>query len=598
MKARLAAALAVSAGLVVSVGAPVAAFDSGMLVTFAVGDAPVGIAFDPVTGDRAYIAASADNTLVAVGIPAIGVSVDIPVGSAPMGVALSTDGTVAYVPSYGDNLVTVIDTTTDTVTGTIPVGTSPFFIAMSPDGTKAYVPNSGDDTVSVISTATNTVTATMPTASLPVAVAFSPDGSTAYVAQAGGDVMIFNVATSTFAGTIALTGMPYGVGVSEDGTRLYVSQYSAGTVTVFNTADYSVAGVVTVGGAAEGVGIRPGGRQVFVAHGSGEVAVIDTATLTVIDQLGVGALPRITAFSPDGSLALVSNTGEHTATMIELDFTVAFDSAGGSAVSPQDISPGALAAEPPAPTRAGYAFDGWWNGATEWDFATDTVTSEVDLVAHWLPLPTITGNASESTQAGNLFTWTPTIVAQPGYTVTSTALPSGLTIDSGTGIISGIPTVAAGPATVTVTVTDANGSVQRDVTITVGHAAAQSLSISASDLTPRQGDTITITTTAMDSYGNTWDASSTAVINSSVASDQISVDKVKFIHASPHVLTVTVAPAIGTITVQVSPAGGLGITGSEIPWVVIGLAALLLLVGGLLVGLRARRARSAGYSSN
>ncbi|HWM33609.1 MAG TPA: LPXTG cell wall anchor domain-containing protein, partial [Pseudolysinimonas sp.] len=162
------------------------------------------------------------------------------------------------------------------------------------------------------------------------------------------------------------------------------------------------------------------------------------------------------------------------------------------------------------------------------------------------------------------------------------------------------PTVATGPVTVTVTVTDANGTAQVDVDITIEHSDAQSLSITASDLTPRQGDTITITTIAMDGYGNTWDASGTAVISSSVPSDQITpgTGQVRFVHASPHVLTVSVLPASGSITVQVSPATALGTTGSEIPWWLMAVGVALLLAGGLLVALRARQVRAARYSSS
>ena len=63
----------------------------------------------------------------------------------------------AYVPNNLANTVSVIDTTTNTVVATIGVGDAPVGVAVSPDGTRAYVTNFNSDTVSVIDTATNTV---------------------------------------------------------------------------------------------------------------------------------------------------------------------------------------------------------------------------------------------------------------------------------------------------------------------------------------------------------------------------------------------------------------------------------------------------------
>ena len=37
----------------------------------------------------------------------------------------------------------------------------------------------------------------------------------------------------------------------------------------------------------------------------------------------------------------------------------------------------------PAPTKLGYNFLGWYNGDVAWDFANDTVTEDVTLVAKW-----------------------------------------------------------------------------------------------------------------------------------------------------------------------------------------------------------------------
>jgi uncharacterized repeat protein (TIGR02543 family) len=68
------------------------------------------------------------------------------------------------------------------------------------------------------------------------------------------------------------------------------------------------------------------------------------------------------------------------------EYTVTYDSQGGSAVDSQTVEHGGKAIEPTAPTKEGYTFCGWYKepGCTNaWNFATDTVTSNVTLYAKW-----------------------------------------------------------------------------------------------------------------------------------------------------------------------------------------------------------------------
>src|SRR5215510_8188845 len=65
--------------------------------------------------------------------------------------------TKAYVTNFGDNTVSVIDSTTNTVTATIPVGSNPVGVAVTPNGASAYVANGTSNDVSVLATASNTV---------------------------------------------------------------------------------------------------------------------------------------------------------------------------------------------------------------------------------------------------------------------------------------------------------------------------------------------------------------------------------------------------------------------------------------------------------
>lgn len=65
------------------------------------------------------------------------------------------------------------------------------------------------------------------------------------------------------------------------------------------------------------------------------------------------------------------------------EFTVTFDSDGGSAV-PQQKLRNAPAVKPADPKKSGYDFAGWYLGDTQYTFDTN-VTKDITLKAHWTP---------------------------------------------------------------------------------------------------------------------------------------------------------------------------------------------------------------------
>lgn len=67
-------------------------------------------------------------------------------------------------------------------------------------------------------------------------------------------------------------------------------------------------------------------------------------------------------------------------------FHVTFDTQGGSEVAAQKVRHSQYAAEPEAPAKPGYVFDGWYlEGGVPWDFAKDTVQNDLTLIASWKP---------------------------------------------------------------------------------------------------------------------------------------------------------------------------------------------------------------------
>lgn len=145
----------------------------------------------------------------------------------------------AYVADGAANAVRVFDTTTHALLATIPVGSGPVPVAITPDGSRAYVGNTQSASVSVIDTANNTVIATVSiTYGYPYGIAITPDGAFAYVTDYGHEVYVISTATNTIVATVTTGGSAYKVVISPDGAFAYVSVDDA--VDVIDTATNTV----------------------------------------------------------------------------------------------------------------------------------------------------------------------------------------------------------------------------------------------------------------------------------------------------------------------------------------------------------------------
>jgi YVTN family beta-propeller protein len=134
----------------------------------------------------------------------------------------------AYITNFNSASVSVIDTATNAVTATIGVGSNPLGVAVTRDGSKVYVThqNNVNSTVAVIDTATNEVTATIPVGANPgfPGIAVTPDGSKVYVASSGNTVSVIDAATNTVTATVGVGNSPFGVAVTPDGSRSRLKQ--------------------------------------------------------------------------------------------------------------------------------------------------------------------------------------------------------------------------------------------------------------------------------------------------------------------------------------------------------------------------------------
>jgi YVTN family beta-propeller protein/autotransporter-associated beta strand protein len=270
-------------------------------------------AFVPNAGsDTVTVADLSTNTVVAT----------VAVGDDPRATAFTPDGRLVYVVNKNDSTVTVLDTATRNVVGSpIPVGFGPYTIAITPDGSKAYVGNFDGQTVSVLDLTTNTVTTTIVSPALtpfnrPIDIAITPDGATAYVVAEDAGLVPIDVATDTADVLIPTGGSANGVALH--GQTAWVAQLDAVAIVDLPTKTV-VDTVVTNDGTHWDVAISPDGAHAYAtSFNNANVAVIDTATRTVVANVPTASSPTAVAFANDGSNAYVANSASHNISVISV----------------------------------------------------------------------------------------------------------------------------------------------------------------------------------------------------------------------------------------------------------------------------------------
>ena len=372
--------------------------------------------------------------------------------------AVVADGNRLLYIANGDICAYVLDWTTGIAT---PVPGMPFrgglfarSIARDRSGSYVYTANQDSNDVSgfAIDRETGVLTpvpgSPFPAGTEPLAVATDGTGRYVYVANSGSNgVTAYRIAIET--GTLTpVPGSPFAApdrawALAADPTGRYL--YAAGIGVQAYRIDGATGSLAPVGAAvptgnhiAKGVAVDPTGRFAYVTWGSAQksgvsaYAIGPAGGLTVAGQrVATGDSPLAVAVSPSGGSVYTANL------------------LGGS-ISGFDADPATGALSP----MAGSPFA-----------SRDNPTG---LLA-WGALP-----GASSWPAGERF-GLPIAVegGSPPYTfsIVAGALPAGLSLDSATGFVAGVPT-AVGTATFTVHAADSTGSATSGVFTLVTRASA------------------------------------------------------------------------------------------------------------------------------
>jgi YVTN family beta-propeller protein len=159
----------------------------------------------------------------------------LPAGSLPVFVN-STQTSTVYVANFGTNSVSSLNTSLNVVSQTVPVGTNPVSLATTSNGTKLYVANQGGNSVSSLNTvdlSQNTVTGF--TGITPVWVVARGDSQKVYVlTQGDGNLVTIDTATDAVSSSIPVGAGANYISYDPHLQRLYVTNPATSTLHIFS----------------------------------------------------------------------------------------------------------------------------------------------------------------------------------------------------------------------------------------------------------------------------------------------------------------------------------------------------------------------------
>ncbi len=300
---------------------------------------------------------------------------NIDLGTTPVAVTVSPDGRSAYVLTRGDNSdltprLNIVDVTCDEAKSSLQLnklkGDTGQEVAVHPDGSRLYI--LGENNLDLVDAATLTQLGTIPFSALKLNLAgqafgagieVSPDGSKLYATTTSTTIIgldtakleqvVLGKATLTPADvtTFTVTSPAAAIAVAPDGSRLYANvPGSPGKVTVFDTAG-GPSFDITVGNDPRPIGLTPDGSLAVVGNtGDNTLSLVNTTTREA-SSIPVGGVPTAVAISPNGQRGFVATGATSAArtanTVTAIDLT---RRAASASPVPLAAAPAAMAINP------------------------------------------------------------------------------------------------------------------------------------------------------------------------------------------------------------------------------------------------------------
>jgi YVTN family beta-propeller protein len=179
----------------------------------------------------------------------------------------SADGRYFIASCEFSGQVVKVDTEAFAVVGRANVGSMPIDVKMSPDGTVLYVANQGRHGVSLIDPETMTEIGFLRTGTGAHGLNVSRDAATLFVSnRMEGTISVIDFATRSVRQTWRVGGSPDMMQVSADGAQLWASNRFHGTVSVIDTTNGRLIATIPTGAGAHGVSLFPQPGRYNVGH--------------------------------------------------------------------------------------------------------------------------------------------------------------------------------------------------------------------------------------------------------------------------------------------------------------------------------------------
>lgn len=171
-------------------------------------------------------------------------------------------------------------------------------------GDLAYITLSSSDLVAVVDSAFNTLIDTIDVGasgcSFPWRAAITPDGRQVYVScRYSANVMVIDTSTHIVTYIINYVPPAEGIAFSRDGQYAFLSNLWNRQIVVVDTTNFSQLSI-DVNGYTRNLVAHPLQDLIYVTSSSGEILVLDTTTLAVVDTIDMVGEPWDVAISPDG----------------------------------------------------------------------------------------------------------------------------------------------------------------------------------------------------------------------------------------------------------------------------------------------------------
>ncbi len=232
--------------------------------------------------------------------------------------ATSIEAETLLVVRKTDNAMDFVDPGSGLQLASVALGHAPHEVSVSPDGKFAAVSNYGTSdrpgsTVSIVDLERPGETRRIDLSphTRPHGVDWYREDRLAVTAEGSQSLLIVDPRAGKVVTSVNTDQeISHMVSVTPDGRRAFVTNIGSGSTTAIDLKQGSPLGQLATGEGSEGLALTLNGGELWVgARAAGALAVVDTASLQIVERLALPGVPIRLAATPDGRAVLVTCAG-------------------------------------------------------------------------------------------------------------------------------------------------------------------------------------------------------------------------------------------------------------------------------------------------